>query len=479
MQEVLRFIHVNIRDGEQDIFRDLNFHVCAGEILGLLGIPKDAEFIVQRILMGTLPPQAGKILHAPYPDMPTDTGLWHGIYDILAEDTLIENLSAAENLLVFHSHKKHTFLINHRKVREKGQKMLDDLLPGRIDASNTIAALTRFERSVVAICKALHAGARLLVFDSFIDRFSEAERRQFSDILKILQSRGMAMIIISNNIQILQQMCDRITVIRSGYTIKTLERDEFSRQNIMSCLTTQSDSEELENVDGKMYSRKTPLLRADNICIDHNSLSLQIELYPGEIVGIIDLEYAWSSAVLDQIFRPNSKSNVVVKVENKRIKNNPEDAYNAGISLLEHIAHPDSLLSHQSVIENIIFPSLRNSSYFAGIIRHRFLKNEARAAEQLVGIDRSQELAFAETIELRLRTILARNELQYHKILLIKNPTRWLEHQHAQLVWQYMRRFAARGNAVLFSSTDMTEIKQMSHRCYVIGNGKMREEVLV
>ncbi|MGI6777803.1 MAG: ATP-binding cassette domain-containing protein [Acetivibrionales bacterium] len=473
--ERLRFSHVVANEMDKTLLKDVSFQLFHGEILGILGLVSSGNNALSRLLSGMLVPNAGKIF---VDDVRVDidspsSALELGIYCIHPESTLIKNLSVAENLLVFRNIPRQSIFINRNALISRGQELLSRVCTD-ISSNAIVQSLNKFQQLIVHIAKALSFGARLIVFNTIADSYSEKEMLQLFNILNMLKEQNISILFVTNNLHKAIRFCDRITVLNGGVTVKTLERRHFSISALLSCLSGGfSDSKEAST----KRALGEQLLSVKNMRIEgFPDTPISLSLHKGEIVGLIDFEGEFSGIILDALYGLLPHTEESITLNGKKVAlTSPQDAFDEGLALVQNIADERVLLSNMDVMENIYFPAIKKTAYPFGIIRKKFLQGESEAACNSFGLD-LRKCTMPLRGQMRIKALLSRIDLYYSQVLLMKNPTAGLNYIDSQIVYNYMRRYANENKGILFVSSDIAEILDICNRFYIVTNGNILEK---
>ncbi len=451
---------------------DINLEVRAGEVHALLGENGAGKSTLIKVLGGIYQADQGEI----YIDgkkveiLDVRDAQRQGIAIIHQELVLVPHMTVAENIYLGREPKKGLF-IDHVKMEEDARQLLSSFQMN-IDPSTLINHLTIAQQQMVEIVKAISFDSKILVMDEPTSSISDKEVDFLFDTMRALVKRGVGIIYISHKMSELDQICDRVTVLRDGKYVGTEIVKETTKDRLISMMV----GRELQNY----YTREfqTPgdiLLKCENLSDEELLQDVNFEIYAGEIVGFAGLVGAGRSEVMHCIFGLSKKVTGDIYIDNKKAQiNTPSDALRYGIALVPENRKREALYNVQSVkfnmtievLDEFIKGILVNDTREEAITQHYIdmMSTKTPSQEQVIG-----NLSGGNQQKVVIGRWLATNP----KILILDEPTRGVDVGAKSEIYARMNELIKSGISIIMVSSELPEIINMSDRVYVMDSGKI------
>ncbi|MCC8065565.1 MAG: sugar ABC transporter ATP-binding protein, partial [Clostridiales bacterium] len=330
--------------------QDVSLQLKAGEVHALLGENGAGKSTLIKVLGGIYRAEAGEIfIEGKKTDINgVNDARAAGISIVHQELVLVPYMTVAEN--IFLGREPGTKLnVNHEKMRDDAQKLLDTY-EMNIQADSLVADLTIAQQQMVEIVKAISFNARILVMDEPTSSISDKEVNFLFETIRNLTKRGVGIIYISHKMSELEEICDRVTVMRDGKTVGTRVVKDTSTDELIALMV----GRELTSYYTRDYL--TPgevVLKCEHISDGDMAKDASFELRKGEIIGFAGLVGAGRSETMKAIFglAPKMTGDVYIKGEKVHIKS-PIDALKYGIALVPESRKEEGLYGVQSVRYN-------------------------------------------------------------------------------------------------------------------------------
>jgi ribose transport system ATP-binding protein len=470
------------------VLNGVNMDIVRGEVHGLVGENGSGKSTLVKIIAGLYPPDDGSACsiwgnRVSFPILHTQQ---HGIAIIHQDLALNDGMSVADNIGISSGYGARSLGL-YRRGRELAvaRSLIADfglkLHPGAI-----VGGLAPAERSMVAILRALrllneHRGSggeatrQLLILDEPTAALSREESQRLLAMIRQLARAGTAVVFIGHRLQEVRTVSDRISVLRSGKLIDTVDARTASESNIAQLM--------LGYELGAFYpDRNTPdrtreVLRVDRLSaptIDDVSFST----YRGEILGISGLAGMGQDELPYLLFGQLRRTAGVVSVDGSAVPASIGAARQAGIALVPGNRERDAVWSAGTATENLTLPFVSN---FA---RHWLLRRGAERTFTDIQMRRfhirppfnRQEIArFSGGNQQKL--VLARWLQARPKVLLLHEPTQGVDAGAKKELFQLIREAVGDRTAVVIFSSDIEEIANMCHRVLILRHGAITAEI--
>lgn len=484
METLLRMERITKRFGDVYANRNINLDVRAGEVHTLLGENGAGKSTLMNVLFGLYQPTEGSIFLRDKAVRITspDQAVSLGIGMVHQHFMLVEAMTVFENIILGDKNTKGIFInkaARQAEITELAQRYGLDVQLDKLVTELSVGAQQRVE-----ILKALYKGADLLVLDEPSAALTDIEVEGLFDIIHKLKSEGKSIIFISHKMREVMRISDRITILRAGETVCTLnigETDAGQLANLMigrdlvpsqykKVTATQDSVAELTQVDFDKDSKHNGL--------NHVSLSVK----RGEILGIAGVDGNGQSQLAQIITGVLTPQDGTLSLKGSKIAQFTPHGF-----ILENVAHiPEDrnkmgLIGNMSVQENLVLKETESAQFSKGkglFLKKKAMETHATHMQEKYDIrcasiaQESRNLSGGN----QQKIILAR-ELEGNPDLLVAvHPTRGLDIGATRFVHDTMVEARDNGCGVLLISADFDEILEMSDRIVVLFEGQVMGE---
>ena len=453
--------------------QDVSLQLKAGEIHALLGENGAGKSTLIKVLGGIYIAEEGeiyiegkKVEIGGVKDAQTN-----GIAIIHQELVLVPHMTVAENIFLGREHGKGRF-VNKDSMNKEAQTLLDQYQMN-IDAETLIKDLTIAQQQMVEIVKAISFNSKILVMDEPTSSISDKEVGFLFETMRTLTKKGVGIIYISHKMSELEEICDRVTVMRDGTYVGTKEVKDTSKDELVAMMV----GRELTNYYTRDFgSSDEVVLKCENIADGKMARGASFEVHKGEIIGFAGLVGAGRSEVMKCIFGLTKNSTGDIYMEGKKIEiHSPVDAVKYGIALVPENRKQEGLYKVQSVKFNSTIQVLKD--FIKGIrvdldkeekITQDYIdmmSTKTPSQDQMIG-----NLSGGNQQKVMIGRWLATNP----KVLILDEPTRGVDVGAKSEIYAIMNELAKQGMAIIMISSELPEILNMSDRIYVMREGKIR-----
>jgi ribose transport system ATP-binding protein len=449
-----------------------------GEFLAVVGENGAGKSTLMKILAGVERPDAGQIQLA---GRPVDIGsvpaaLKLGIALIHQELNLAENLDVGANIFLGQEPRRWSF-IDRRLIEVESRRLLDSI---RLDVSphTVVQRLSIGHRQMVEIAKALATKARILIMDEPTSSLSQHETAALFRVIRDLRSRGVSIIYISHRLAEVQQLADRVVVLRDGRNAGQLVGGEIRPDRLVSLMVGRDIS---PFASRRPRTPGQPMLEAlDLVTAANPRHRVSFTAHRHEIVGIAGLVGAGRTEILQTLFGITPQRGGTVKVDGRSIAiRRPRDAINAGIALVPENRKEQGLILEMTVQQNVNLAALAQHCR-AGVFID-FDRERQGAAEMIRKLHlrppNAQHLVQTLSGGNQQKTVLAKWLLLQPRVLLLDEPTRGVDVGAKEEIYHLIEQIAEAGTAVLFVSSEMPEVLGLADRILVMHEGRMTGEL--
>ena len=456
--------------------QDVDLQLKAGEVHALLGENGAGKSTLIKVLGGIYHAEQGEIIingQRVEINNVSDARA-NGISIIHQELVLVPHMTVAENIYLGRE-LVGAFGIDKGTMRLEAQKMLDRFDLG-IDAAELVGNLSIAQQQMVEIVKAISFNCKILVMDEPTSSISDREVNALFDIMRNLTKQGVGIIYMSHKMSELNEVCDRVTVLRDGQyvgtrVVKETPRDELIHMMVGRELSSYYVRDHVE--DTEVVLRCEHIDDAKKKKKRVNDVSFEVKR--GEIVGFAGLVGAGRSETMHCIFglTPGFTGDVILEGAKLKI-NSPVDAMKAGIAMVPENRKVEGLYLVQSVRFNSTIEVL-----------HEFIKalrvnhsHEEKITQEYINKMNTKTPSQHQTVSNlsggnQQKVMIGRWLATKPKILILDEPTRGVDVGAKVEIYGIMNELTKQGVSIIMISSELPEIINMSDRVYVMHDGKI------
>ena len=453
----------------------VDLDVEAGEVHCLLGQNGAGKSTLIKVLSGAHQPDEGEITWQGSPvRLSTPVSAMRlGIATIYQELDLVEHVSVTENVFLGHEIASRG-VIRPREARRRTAELLARLGHSEIDPGALVGSLSAAGAQIVSMARALSHDVRMIIMDEPSAALDPDEVDNLFRIVKDLTEDGVAVVYISHRLEEIRRIGDRVSVLKDGrVAARDLPARTTPTDEVVSLMTGRDAQYAFPERSAEGAAGGSPLLRAEGLAREGEFAPLDLELWPGEIVGLAGLVGSGRSEILETLYGARRPTAGHVVVDGRPLKpGSILAAVRAGIGLAPEERKSQALLMLESVTRNVSVSSLPRFS------RGGWLD---RARERAAARERTTELALAPNEPERpVRTfsggnqqkaVLARWLLRECRVLLLDEPTRGVDVGARAELYAVIRRLADSGVCVLLVSSEVPEVLGLADRVLVLREG--------
>ena len=457
---------------------DLTLH--AGEVLALVGENGAGKSTLMKILTGIYAKDGGTIelfgkeveIHSPAEAQSL------GISIIHQELNLLKDLTVAENIFIGRESTNGLFL-NKKEQNRKAQELLDSLNL-KLSATTPVKRLTVAKQQMVEIAKALSfPSTRIMIMDEPSAPLTDTEIQELFTFIRQLKQKDVGIVYISHRMDELKQISDRITVMRDGHTVGTLDTAEATMDQIIKMMVGRVIYEEPKS--------KSNVTEEDDIVLEAKNLSsddvkdVSFVLRRGEILGFAGLMGAGRTETARLLFGADPRESGEIFVNGKQVKiNSPVDAVKAGIGYLSEDRKQFGLCVGLSVSDNTVLPALEQFTK-GPFVNGRAISRVAEEYVDKIGVKTPSVSTLIKSLSggNQQKVVISKWLLRNCDILIFDEPTRGIDVGAKNEIYKLMNQLAAQGKSIIMISSELPELLRMSDRIAVMCEGRLVGELTI
>ena len=457
---------------------DVHLQVMAGEVLAVIGENGAGKSTLMKILAGVQPPDQGDIrvdgaevrFGSPADAMAAGVSLIH------QELNLAENLTVAENVYLGREPRRCGFVARREMHRRAAEYLAQVGLD--VDPALPLSQLSLAGQQLVEIAKALSTDARVVIMDEPTSSLSARETQRLLDVAGRLRAGGVSVVYISHRLGEVQQLADRVEVLRDGRNAGMLRRDAITHDAMVRRMVGR-DLEQFFPRQSQASPGDVRLQARRLVVATAARQTIEFQVRGGEVVTLAGLVGAGRSELVETLFgiRPALGGEVIVDGRPLR-GHSPRAAMTAGVALVPEDRKASGLLLEMSVRENLTIAALPDAPAAPWISRGWERSVAAGAIAQLGVRTADQDTSVANLSGGNQQKVaLGKWLLRSPSVLILDEPTRGVDIGARHEIYEIIKRMAAGGVAVLLVSSDMEEVLGMSDRVLVMHEGALAGEL--
>ncbi|HFI2691824.1 TPA: ABC transporter ATP-binding protein [Streptococcus suis] len=455
----------------------INLHVRRGEIHALLGENGAGKSTLMNMLAGLLEPTSGEIaINGEVVSIDSPSKAAHlGIGMVHQHFMLVDAFTVAENIILGSETTKAGMIDLKKAIAEI--KELSERYGLEVDPTAKVADISVGAQQRVEILKTLYRGADLLIFDEPTAVLTPAEIAELLKIMKKLIDEGKSIILITHKLDEIRAVADRVTVIRRGKSIETVDVAGATNEDLAEWMVGRSVSFKTEKIPS---NPKEVILSIKDLVVNENRgipavKGLNLEVRAGEVVGIAGIDGNGQSELIQAItgLRKVKSGSITIKGE-EVVGKTPRKITEMQVSHVPEDRHRDGLVLQMSVAENIALQTYyKEPNSKNGILNYNKINEKARQLMEEFDVRGASELVPSKALSggNQQKAIIAREIDRNPDLLIVSQPTRGLDVGAIEYIRKRLIAERDKGKAVLVVSFELDEILDVSDRIAVIHDG--------
>jgi ribose transport system ATP-binding protein len=455
--------------------KDVQFELDRGEVLALVGENGAGKSSLMKILSGIYTKDEGSIFLDGVEvniDSPK-TAQALGISIIHQEMNLMAHLTIAQNIFIGREPREGLFL-RERALNRKADELLKRL-GINLDPKALVETLTVAKQQMVEIAKALSFDAKVLIMDEPTSALTDVETETLFTLIEGLKRTGTGVIYISHRMDELRRITDRVTVLRDGEYIGTLQKEQLDIPTIIEMMVGRH-IEESARPTARDRANNEVVLKVEGLNTRQLLKDISFELKRGEILGFAGMMGAGRTEVARAIIGADLSEGGRVHINGKPVKiKQPSDAVAHGIGYLSEDRKAYGLLLEQDVNTNVLLASLRDYTDALGFVHT--MKGKQKSREYVASLRIKTPSISATTKNLsggnQQKVVIAKWLARDCDILIFDEPTRGIDVGAKEEIYKLLNDLVAAGKSIIMISSELPEVLRLSHRIVVMANGRI------
>ncbi|WP_110250609.1 ABC transporter ATP-binding protein [Streptohalobacillus salinus] len=463
---------------------NINLQLKKGEIHALLGENGAGKSTLMNVLFGLYQPEKGEIRVNGEKVNITDPNVANrlGIGMVHQHFMLVDTFTVAQNIILGSEPTKGAAVVDIKKA-EKEITELSKKYGLHVDPNAKVRDISVGMQQRAEILKTLYRGAEVIILDEPTAVLTPQEIIELMDIMKALVSEGISIILITHKLKEIMEASDRVTVIRKGEGIGTVNVDETDVDELASLMVGRQVNfkTEKEPADPKGVALSIKDLHVKDSRQAMMVKGLNLEVKSGEIVGIAGIDGNGQSELIEAITGLRKSESGEIKLNNKSLMHlSPRKVTESGVAHIPQDRHKFGLVLDYPIAENMVLQTYYQKPFSKNKILsfNTIYKHAEKLIEEFdVRTPGTKTKARALSGGNQQKAIIAREVDRSPELLIAAQPTRGLDVGAIETIHRRLIEERDKGRAVLLVSFELDEVMNVSDRIAVMFDGQIVAEL--
>lgn len=455
---------------------DVKLQLKPGEVHSLLGENGAGKSTLIKVLGGIYSPDGGEIyIDGKLASISTvEDAKANGISIIHQELVLVPHMTVAENIFLGREPMK-LGMIDFTLMNKKTNELIESL-DLEFKAKDILADLSIANQQMVEIIKAISVDSKILVMDEPTSSISDTEVEKLFEIIDQLKKKGVGIIYVSHKMSELEQICDRVTILRDGKYVDTLTMKETNRDSMVALMVGRELDNQFIRENSATINR---IFEVKNLTDKELLKNVSFHVNEGEIIGFAGLIGAGRSEVMESIFGLREYEEGSIMMEGKKINpTSPSEAMKNKIALVPENRKENGLFLEQDVRYNMTITILDEfMSLFK--VDSKIEKNIVKQYMKSLNV-KTPTMDYP-IVNLsggnQQKAIIGKWLATSPKLLILDEPTRGIDVGAKGEIYEIMNKLTKNGMSIIMVSSELPEIINISDRVYVMSDGEITGEL--
>jgi ribose transport system ATP-binding protein len=460
-----------------------NLRAYAGEVHAIIGGNGSGKSTLAKVISGVLIPDSGQVAilgrSATSPYEAKRLGISNVFQEVLVADecSVLDNLYLGADGLFGAS-------MNTEEKEAKAGALMRELLGFDLDLSTLAGELPLSIKQWITIARALLTDPKVLILDESSAALDFESTERLFRKMRQLKQKGASILIVTHRIAELVRIADRATVLRDGVDVGCLEKEEITEARILELIAGPERERAQHDVEPvAAHEGASPILRVSEARVWDDAAPIDLSLMPGEIVGITGLDGHGQADFVRCLAGIQPLVSGRISAIRGRVANDITDLHSARENKISYVSgdrKKEGIFANLSIFENLLMPVYRDYR-MGGVLN--FLDNtkltpvfEWESSKLAVKMGDRQNAIVSLSGGNQQKVLIARAFAEQPAVLVLNDPARGIDVGAKLDLYRNLREFAARGNAVVFLSSELEEFLNLCTRVQVFRNGSISSE---
>jgi ABC-type sugar transport system ATPase subunit len=464
--------------------RNVTFTLRKGEVHSLLGANGAGKSTLLKILDGVVKNYSGTLFldnRETVIENPKDARQ-KGIGMVHQELTVLSNISVAENIFLNRLPRTALGTVNRKKLNDKSRELLASMGLD-IDPALNLGRLSVADMQMVEIARIVSLNSSIILLDEPTSALSESEIQRLLKLIEKFRSEGKSIVFITHKLNEILAVSDRVTVLRDGEVVDTVEITNRSAETEKSLVGKMIGNEE-EDIS-RMFPPKgnipagEPVLELSGLCRDRYFKDVNLTVKKNEVVVLTGLKGSHRTEVLRCIFGADPYSSGTITYKGKQMPSGSiKKSIEGHIAMVTEDRKSEGLVTMMNVKQNISLSTIEDCSKM-GLVNKKKMDEKANRFVKTLSIKVPSINNPVSSLSggNQQKVVLAKWLSAKPDLFLLDEPTRGIDIGAKMEIYRLIRQMADQGAAVLMVSSEIPEVMGMGDRVYVMREGRMEGEL--
>ncbi|AJT42114.1 sugar ABC transporter ATP-binding protein [Psychromicrobium lacuslunae] len=455
----------------------MHLDLYGGEVLALVGENGAGKSTLMKLLSGIYTPDEGEIVVAGQAVAISGTKQAQelGISIIHQEFNLMPDLTVAQNIFIGREPRAAGVFLSERELNRATAELLEQTGIA-LNPKQLVGELSVAKQQMVEIAKALSFKSKILIMDEPTAALNDAEVAALHELIRRFVTEQTGVIYISHRMDELKEISQRITVIRDGEYVDTLNTSEATMPQVISLMVGRTLSDQRPELPA---SRGPVVLKVSGLSTKALLKNVDLELHRGEILGLAGLMGAGRTELARAIVGADPISAGQLEIDGTAVSiSNPAVAAKLGIGYLSEDRKHLGLMLERDVKENIALTSLQKFSTL-GFLNDAAIEAKGREYIEKLRIKTPSGDQITKNLSggNQQKVVIAKWLLRDCEVLIFDEPTRGIDVGAKEEIYALLNQLAETGKSIIMISSELPEVLRMSHRILVMAQGRISGEL--
>ena len=469
--------------GDTEVLKDVSFTLKKGEVHALLGANGAGKSTLLKILDGVIHDHSGELFLNGKKTLISDpdNARKQGIGMVHQELTVLPNISVQENIFLSRLPKNSVGLVNWKKLYKESKEVLGSIGLGT-DPGRQLSELTVADRQMVEIARIVSMNSPIILLDEPTSALSEAEISRLLELILKFKEEGRSVVFITHKLDEILKVSDRITILRDGKKIETVEvtdRSKNAERYLISKMIGTDEGDIAAMFPPKEKSAGEAALEVRGLSKEGVYKDISFYAKHGEVCVFTGLKGAKRTEVMRAVFGADKYTSGSVKIKGKQIyRNSIGKSKSNRLGMVTEDRKSEGIVALMPVKHNISMSTIEDCST-AGFISDKKLCAKANLYVEKLNIK-------VPSINVQVSSLSGGNQQKVvlskwlaakPEILILDEPTRGIDVGAKIEIYKLIRKMAGEGTAVIVVSSELPEVIGLADRVYVMREGRMVGEL--
>lgn len=453
----------------------VQFDLRPGEVHALMGENGAGKSTLMKIMSGIYPRDGGEMFVDGKPVTPDGPRAAQdlGIGIIHQELSLMNDLTAAQNVLIGREPRRRFGLLDEAALNARTAEIFASLNL-KMDPRTQVSTQTIARQQLIEIAKALSYNPRVLIMDEPTAALNDTEINELFNVIEKLKADGVGIVYISHRMDEIKRIADRVTILRDGAYIDTVEAADTPLSTIIQLMVGREVTQNAPDIPDT--SPSPVALEVRNLSRGKDVRDVSFDVRKGEILGFAGLMGAGRTEVARIIFGADPRDSGEIFVDGQPVNiRTPHTAVQAGIGYLSEDRKHFGLAVDMTVRANIAMADLGRFTGRTGVLHETAMERVAKEFIDRLGIRTPSDLQEVRFLSggNQQKVVIAKWLLRDCEVLIFDEPTRGIDVGAKSEIYALLEDLAAQGRAIIVISSELPEVMRLSHRIAVMCEGRL------